>query len=75
MLLKFLAGNPTRIKSKESLGVDGRKILDWSYRNRSQFDELDWFASEYGLSESPCECGIQLPGSISHVNSVLTSNS
>ena len=28
--------------------------------------ELSWFGSGYGLLESPCECGIELPGFISH---------
>ena len=35
-------------------------------RNRYQYDELGWFDSGQGLLESPCECGIEPLGSISH---------
>jgi hypothetical protein len=31
-----------------------------------QYGELGSFGSVYGLLESPCECVIESPGSISH---------
>ena len=31
-----------------------------------QYKELGWFGSGCGLLESPCECGIEPPGSIRH---------
>ena len=36
-------------------------------RNRYQHEELGCFDSGMGLLESPCECGIEPPGSISLV--------
>ena len=34
--------------------------------NRHQYEELGLFVSGKGLPESPCECGIEPPGSINH---------
>ena len=60
---KILTGKPTAKRFQESLGVDGRTILEWLLKK---------YVSRRGIGlirlrilESPCECGIQLPGAVS----------
>ena len=36
------------------------------FKNCKNIGELGWLGSGLGLLESPCECGIEAPGSISH---------
>ena len=62
---RSLAGKPTgkrplgrpRCRCKDNIRMD----LEWY-----QCGELDCFVSAYGLLESPCECGFEVPGSINH---------
>ena len=57
---KILIGKPT-----------GSPGCGWEYnfrmdlKDRNQYKELVWFG-RIGLLETPCECGIEPPGSKSH---------
>ena len=37
---------------------------DMIWRNRCQYEKIDWFGSGYELLKIPCECGIKPPGFI-----------
>ena len=50
---------------KETFGRPKRRWED-NIKDVYQFGELGLFGSENKLLESPCECGIETPGSISH---------
>ena len=64
---KILTGKPTgnrplgrpRRRWEDNIRMDLEEI-------RYHCGELSWFSSGSGLLESPCECGIETPGSISH---------
>ena len=63
---KILTGKPT---GERPLGRPRRRWEDnirITLRDRYKCGELGWFGSGYGLLESPCECGIEPPGFISH---------
>ena len=72
---KILTGKPT---GKRTLGRP-RRI--WEDNIRMELEEIginagNWVdsAQDMGLLESPCECGIEPPGSISHGVSWLIDN-
>ena len=61
---KIRTGTPIGKRHLESLGVDGRTILE-GILNKCQWEELDWFVSGQGLL-SLCLCEIESPSSVSH---------
>ena len=47
--------------------LEGKEISHMKgERSMYQYEELGWFSLGKVLLESPCECGIEPPGSISH---------
>ena len=66
---KILTG---KLTAKKSLGRNRRRWEDHIRMDLKEIGINTRFGSEQGLLESPCECGLEPPGSISHgVNSIF----
>ena len=51
---------------QEGLVGDGRTILEWILKNSVTIRGTELIRLRIGLLETPCECGIEPPGFISH---------
>ena len=63
---KILAG---KLTGKRPLGrprLDGRIILEWTLKKQVLIQGIGLTRLRIGIEESPCECGIETPSSISH---------
>ena len=68
---KILTGKPTGKKPFGRRRWDGNIRMDLEEIGTNAGNWVD--LAQYGLLESPCECGIETPGSISHGVSVCFS--